>query len=191
MTKDKDLFNCGSSEDDEVIFRNVNGNPHTPINAKTGEVLLGDSDKSNDKKKMTPAEKIASVHIDFDRDNILPELDKVILEKMGLTESKPVLLKAYTIKRNFKRHIDVTDDIMQDIITETLYNPIDVFPANPNNSNYFHLAAFVEIEEKEGLKMGLVLLDVDNIKNNFEIGHAYFVDSDGFDRAKKKINKKD
>lgn len=36
-----------------------------------------------EKKKMAPAEKIASVHIDFNRDNVLPELNEDTLEKMG------------------------------------------------------------------------------------------------------------
>ncbi len=80
---------------------------------------------------------------------------------------------------------------MENIITEALYNPIDVFPANPENLNYFHLAAFVEVEDKRGLKMGLVLLDTDVSKTEFEVGHAYYVDSDGFKRALNKTNKKD
>ena len=42
--------------------------------------------ESSENKKMTPAEKIASVHIDFDRDNILPELNDEDLEKIGLKE---------------------------------------------------------------------------------------------------------
>lgn len=45
------------------------------------------------KKKLTPAEKIASVHIDFNKDNILPELNDEDLEKVGSKVNKPVLLK--------------------------------------------------------------------------------------------------
>ena len=142
-------------------------------------------------KKMTPAEKIASVHIDFDRDNLLPELNDSELEKMGVSESKPVLLKKTVIDRNLGKHFDVSKNTIQNIITEALYNPIDVFPANPNNSNYYHFASFVEVEDKSGLKMGLVLLDIDVTKDNFEIGHIYYVDSVGFDKTLKMANKKD
>lgn len=141
--------------------------------------------------KMTPAEKIASVHIDFDRDNILPELNEAILNKLGTTQNKKVLLKGATIKRNLGKHIDVTQDIMQDIIMQALYDPIDVFPANPNNANYYHMASFVEVPDKNGLKMGLVLLDIDKSKEHFEVGHAYFVDGKGFEKAKMKTSKKD
>lgn len=41
MEKDKDLISASNSEPDgEVIFRNVGNNPHMPINAKTGELLI-------------------------------------------------------------------------------------------------------------------------------------------------------
>lgn len=146
--------------------------------------------KSNE-KKMTPAEKIASVHIDFTKDNVLPELNEDTLEKLGEEKNRQVLLKSSTIKRNLGKHIDVPENVMQDIIAEALYNPIDVFPANPKNPNYYHMASFVEIKGKNGLKMGLVLLDVDKNKDYFDIGHAYFVDGDNFDKAKKKEQKKD
>lgn len=143
------------------------------------------------KKKMTPAEKIASVHIDFDRDNILPELNDDTLLKLGEKDNKNVLLKASSIKRNLGKHIDVSEEVMQNIIVEALYNPIDVFPANPNNPNYYHMASFVEVKGKNGLKMGLVLLDVDKSKNYFDIGHAYYVDGKGFEGALNKAQKKD
>ena len=45
------------------------------------------------KKKISPAENIASVHIDFDKDNVLPELNDGDLGKIGLKQNKPVLLK--------------------------------------------------------------------------------------------------
>lgn len=138
---------------------------------------------------MTPEQKIASVHIDFGKDNVLPELNDETIEKLGLSKNKPVLLKGSTIKRNLQRHIDVSDEIMQNIITEALYNPIDVFPANPNNPNYYHFASFVEVKTSDGLKMGLVLLDLDSQKAYFDIGHAYFVRSDAFERAKNKTKK--
>ena len=153
--------------------------------------LVDNYERKFGKIKMTPEQKIASIHIDFDKDNILPELNDDTLEKMGIKENKEVLLKSATIKRNLGKHMDVSEKTMQDIISEALYNPIDVFPANPNNPNYYHLASFVEVQDKNGLKMGLVLLDTDVSKDFFDIGHAYFVDSDGFEKALNKANKKD
>lgn len=62
-----------------------------------------------EKKKMTPAEKIASVHIDFDRDNILPELNEEDLPKIYVETNKPVLLKKSIIDRNAVEHADLSD----------------------------------------------------------------------------------
>ena len=159
-------------------------------NSEPESIEKGKSE-SSENKKMTPAEKIASVHIDFDRDNILPELDENVLDKLGTTQGKQVLLKGASIKRNLGKHIDVTEEVMQSIISQALYDPIDVFPANPNNPNYYHMAAFVEIPDKNGLKMGLVLLDIDKSKEHFEVGHAYFVDGKGYEKTKMKTQKKD
>ena len=160
-----------SKEEQEAKIKNAERiyNSDPPVNSKKPI------------KQMTPAEKIASVHIDFDRDNILPEFNEAILNKLGTTQNKKVLLKGATIKRNLGKHIDVTQDIMQDIIMQALYDPIDVFPANPNNANYYHMASFVEVPDKNGLKMGLVLLDIGKSKEHFEVGHAYFVDGKGFE----------
>ncbi len=44
MKKDEDLFSSSSSEDGNIIFRNVNGNPHTPINIRTGKVAFAEDD---------------------------------------------------------------------------------------------------------------------------------------------------
>lgn len=85
----------------------------------------------------------------------------------------------------------LTKTAAQNIIVETLYNPIDIFPANPDNPNYYHLASFVEVEDKDGLKMGLVLLDIDISKDYFEIGHVYYVNGEGFEKSQNKAKKKD
>lgn len=71
MTKDKDLYNCGNSEGDEVVFRNVNGNPHTPISVKTGDVLLGDNKYKRDK------EQLAEYVDDFRKGKTVPKIINV------------------------------------------------------------------------------------------------------------------
>lgn len=173
-------------------MRKYSSDPERDIsNLPSAKRIVDNYEKKFGKMKMTPEQKIKSVHIDFDRDNILPELNDDTLVKLGVKENRNVLLKSSVIKRNLGKHFDVSDEEMQDIITETLYNPIDVFPANPNNPNYYHLASFVEVKNKSGLKMGLVLLDTDVGKDYFEIGHAYFVNGDGFAKALNKTNKKD
>lgn len=145
------------------------------------------NEKSTD-KKMTPAEKIASVHIDFDRDNILPELNEEDLKKIGAKKNKPVLLKKNIIDRNASRHPDITEDDIQRIIANALYNPSEIFQANANKP-YYHFAKVVNVNSKGKSEIGLALLDVDENKDNFEVVHAHFVNMSGLQRVKN--NKKD
>lgn len=125
------------------------------------------------KKKMTPAQKIASVHIDFTKDNLLPELNEEDLQKVGSKINKPVLLKKSIIDRNAEEHSDLTDEDFQSIISNALYSPSEVFSANAEKP-YYHFAKVIEINSKGKPEIGLALLDVDENKDNFEIVHAQF-----------------
>ena len=137
------------------------------------------------KTKMTPAEKIASVHIDFDKDNILPELNDSELAKVGAKTNKPVLVKKNIIDRNFEEHNDLTAEDFQSIVAQALYTPSEVFAAH-RDKPYFHFAKVIEINSKGKPEIGLALLDIDENKDNFELVHAYFVGSKAYERAKKK-----
>lgn len=144
----------------------------------------------NDTKKLTPAEKIASVHIDFDRDNILPELNEEDLSKVGAKENKPVLLKKDVIDRNFIQHSDLTNEDFQTIISHALYEPSEIFLAN-DTKPYYHFAKVIEVSSKNKPKIGLALLDVDDKKDKFEIVHAHFMEIPRFDKMREKAKKKD
>lgn len=168
----------------------TNGSGEYRQNTGYSEILKGGSSNEGEDKKMTPAEKIASVHIDFDRDNILPELNESELEKIGNKKSKPVLLKKRIIDRNRIEHGDLTDDDFEQIIVKALYSPSEVFPANKDKP-YFHFAKVMEVTSKSKPKIGLALLDVDDNKINFEIVHAYFVEVPRFVKMREKEKKKD
>lgn len=140
-------------------------------------------------KKMTPAEKIASVHIDFDRDNILPELNEEDLVKIGVDKNKSVLLKEATIKRNFQAHGEVPLEKAEELISSALYSPTDVFRGN-DEKPYYTFAKPMMISQKDGNAIyGLVLLDVEEAKNNFEIVHWHWVRARSFETLKKKKGK--
>jgi len=141
--------------------------------------------ESKSERKMTPAEKIASVHIDFEKDNILPELNAAELQKIGASKNKPVLLKKSIIDRNAVEHYDLTNDDVESIIKNALYDSPEVFRAHKDKP-YYHFAKVIEINSKEKPEIGLALLDVDDKKDNFEVVHAYFVGNKAFERAKKK-----
>ncbi len=150
-----------------------------------------DKDKSGGsrQKKMTPAEKIASVHIDRARDNVLPELGEEELKSIGATKSKPVLVKKNIIGRNAERHKEISDADFETIIATALYDSPEVFRAS-STEPYYHFAKFVEYGERGSLKMGLCLLDVSESKDCFEVVHAYVVNGSKFEETKNAVKRK-
>lgn len=157
-----------------------------PLNADGSVDDLKLQEIYDSKKKMSPAEKIASVHIDFTKDNILPELNEEDLAKIGAKENKPVLLKKNVIDRNKNEHPDVSNDDLRKIIGESIYNPSNIFHANAEKPNYFHFSSFVELSAKGNPKIGMTLLDVDVKKDCFEIVHVHFVGIKGLQNYLKK-----
>ncbi len=136
----------------------------------------GIRDGGGETKKLTPAEKIASVHIDFTKDNILPELEETSLRKMGVQESKPVIVKASTIARNGSVHQDVDPKDVDKLIGETLYAPEEVVAGKNPNKPYFAFIKKIRISEKSGkTDYGTVLLDVTADNDNFEVVHWHWV----------------
>lgn len=157
-----------------------------PLNAdgSLDDLKLQELYNKSTKKKMTPAEKIASVHIDFDKDNILPELNDEDLEKVGSKVNKPVLLKKGVIDRNAKRHIDAMPDT-ELILKNALYAPSEVFKGNKDKPYYTFVKA-MKISNRNGLdEYGIVLLDVDEKKDDFEIVHWHWVNEDNINKLKK------
>ncbi len=139
---------------------------------------------NEESKKLTPAEKIASVHIDFDKDNVLPELNDGDLGKIGLKQNKPVLLKKSVIDRNEKRHTDVMPDT-ELVLKSALYSPSEVFKGNKDKP-YYTFVKPMKISKRNGLdEYGIVLLDVDEKKDNFEIVHWHWINAENIEKLKK------
>lgn len=125
----------------------------------------GDKPKKNSK----------TINIDFDKDNVLPELNDENLADIGVKKNKPVLLKKTVIDRNRQVHPDVSDSDMQAIIEQALYGKNNnVFRANAEKP-YYHFANFVRVGGKGKTRGGLALLDIDESKDNFEIVHLHYI----------------
>ena len=163
-----------SKEEQEAKIKNAERiyNSDPPVNSKKPI------------KQMTPAEKIASVHIDFDRDNILPELNEEDLSKIGVSSNKPVLLKKSIIERNTQRHNDAMPNT-ETILTQALYNPSEIFPGK-NEKPYYTFVKPLKISNRNGKdEYGIVLLDVSSTKDNFEIVHWHWVNEENLNSIKK------
>ncbi len=114
-------------------------------------------------------EKIANIHVDFSKDNHLPRLNPETLKKLGKSD-KPVLLKHDIIEKNRREHPDLSEADYKYIIGKSLYDHDSVLPANKNKRSYFNFIS--RIGEN---KNTVVLLEMSETKNNYEIVNLHFL----------------
>lgn len=138
-------------------------------------------------EKMTPAEKIASVHIDPTKDSVLPELNESDLAKMGISKNKKVVVKATTSDRNEIRHPDVSIEDRDKLIGETLYSPTEIFKGNKDKPYYTFIKP-LRLSPRDGktIDNGLVLLDIDETKESFEVVHWHWIREKDLEKLKAK-----
>ncbi|MCH5201903.1 MAG: DUF1073 domain-containing protein [Oscillospiraceae bacterium] len=120
-----------------------------------------------------------TVSIDFTKDNILPNLNQEQLDVLGV-ENKPVLLKKSVIDRTQSQHPEVSPEDYKEIIETALYNPDLVVPGNEKKPYYNFIARVGED------KNSVVLLEVSNEKENFEIVHIHWAR----DKSRKSLERK-
>ena len=132
-----------------------------------GKFGKGGGKAKEDEKHTSETKQVKRIKLDFNKDNILPELNKKDLEELGV-ESKPVLLKKAVIERNLLRQPEVKKEDYQDMLTSALYEPDAIIPGNANKP-YYNFIARTSPE-----KNSVVLLEVANNKDNFEIVHIHW-----------------
>ena len=141
----------------------------------------GSSSKSNNDDIQAKIDSLKN--IDFSKDNTLPNLNKDTLEQYGF-EDKPVLLKKSITEKNKANHPDITDDMAREIIGNSLYKPEAVLKANKDKPAYHNFITRLKDD-----KNSIVLLELSDEKENYEIVNYHYVSDDGVDR-KKRIDKK-
>ena len=153
---------------------------------KDGQFASKDTmDKENtDTEEADIQKKINSVSIDFDKDNVLPELNKKELEtfkSFGIdVKGKKVLFKKSTLDRNKIEHSDLSKEDYDKYIGRCLYSPEVVFRGNKDKP-YFNMVTRIGDD-----KNSVVLLDLVLSKDNLEIVHFHLLR----DKARKTLESK-
>ena len=107
-------------------------------------------------------------NIDWNKDNILPNLNKETLKKYGFKDKK-IRLKKDIIDRNNNEHSDITKEAAIRILGNALYKPESILKANKEKSSYYHFITQTNDEYSD-----LVLVDVSETEEYYDIIH-YFV----------------
>ena len=122
--------------------------------------------------------KINSIQISFENDNILPELNTETLEALG-RRSKPVLLKKSVLDRNQNKHPEIGTEEYDYLLGQALYNDPSHFPGHKDS--YVNLVTQIGEERNS-----LVLLEISERKDNFEIVHMMKINDSNLKRMKKR-----
>jgi hypothetical protein len=112
--------------------------------------------------------KMESVKIDFDRDNVLPELNKREADDLRI-KPKKIRLKKEIIDRQDIRHSEIPLKDTNMLIATALYAP-DVFGRDRNNG----YITFIKRLSKES-SSPLVLLDAEESEECYDIVHYHFI----------------
>lgn len=157
---------------------------HFELDTESGEItkgLVGQRSGAAVDRRSAIEEKIASIRIQRGKDSVLPNLNTETLAELGKVD-KPVLLKKEVLERNASRHADVPLDEARSLIGEALYNPVQVLRGN-NRKDYLN---FIGVDKERHC---VVLLDVEDAKDNFEIVHWHRVNMKGVKKLERKAQK--
>ena len=120
----------------------------------------------------------AGVNIHFDEDNVLPGLNQKTLKALN-QKSKPVLLKKSVIDRNLDKHPDVGMNEYNYLLGQALYRDPSFFPGQKDG--------YVNLVTQLGVgRNALVLLEMSDKKDNFEIVHLMKINDNNLRRMKKR-----
>ncbi len=137
--------------------------------------------------EMTAEEKMKAVDVKLGKETRLPPLNKADLERMGVKESKPVIWTKYSSTRSAAKHKDITVKEYNYLVGNSLYKHIYPVFRDRKNKNYWH---FIGTPETGRTSAPVVLLDVEETKNAFEIVHVHRMEANSLRRLLRKILKK-
>ena len=174
---------------DRVLYDLVN-----KTNLKTGKghdkSLIGVDNQGNlvDGEGRLVTEKVGSVDDLRDEDFTspsrsveLPELDVRVADAIG-TGGKPVVIKKNIFERNAKAHGDLTPADSRDILKAALYTPT-LYGRNQKTKRPYNWV-LIKTRDAEG-ENRVVLLEVNENKDNVEIVHWHYVRDNALETIKR------
>ena len=121
------------------------------------------------------------------RNIILPAIPDNVAEAVG-TNGKPVIIKKNIFERNLIRHSDLTPDQSRDILKSALYSP-DIYGQNQKRRRVNNWVVISVSDKQSSGTNKLVLLEVNENKENVEIVHWHYLDKRGMEKLKKQTER--
>ena len=115
----------------------------------------------------------------------LPKIPKNIDNALG-ANGKPVIIKKNIFERNKNAHSDLTAEQSREILKTALYSA-DLYAKNQKTKRPFNWVV-IKTKDHDG-KNKLVLLEVNDNKDNVEIVHWHYLDDRGLEKIKKQAER--
>ena len=115
----------------------------------------------------------------------LPKIPKNIDNALG-ANGKPVIIKKNIFERNKNAHSDLTAEQSREILKTALYSA-DLYAKNQKSKRPFNWV-IIKTKDHDG-KNKLVLLEVNDNKDNVEIVHWHYLDDRGLEKIKKQAER--
>ena len=156
-----------------VDFKDKQGNP---INADGTLKLerLSDIDELTDADFSTPYRNVE-----------LPKLPSNVDEAIG-ANGKPVIIKKNIFEKNLRDHSDLTPTQSREILSSALYHP-DLYGQNQKSRRPYNWVV-INTKDEQGHNR-LVLLELNDNKDNAEIVHWHYIDERGLGKIKRQAER--
>ena len=187
-------FVFNSPEDAQAFADKVFNTENNGNYAQKSEEIMRTDNQGNpiDEYGNLIVEKIASISDltdeDFEhptRSVELPAIPQNVDDAIG-ANGKPVVIKKNIFEKNKQSHSDLTPVQSREILHSALYNA-DLYGRNQKAKRPYNWVVINTTDEKGHNR--LVLLEVNNNKDNVEIVHWHYIDERGFGKIKKQAER--
>lgn len=187
-------FVFNSPEDAQAFADKVFNTENNGNYAQKSEEIMRTDNQGNpiDEDGNLIVEKIASISDltdeDFEhptRSVELPAIPQNVDDAIG-ANGKPVVIKKNIFEKNKQSHSDLTPVQSREILHSALYNA-DLYGRNQKAKRPYNWVVINTTDEKGHNR--LVLLEVNNNKDNVEIVHWHYIDERGFGKIKKQAER--
>ncbi len=194
---DAEIFAKGTEKYLPVVYEYIN----KQLDAKRQEKAEGKKEEKTDSQGnpinedgTLKVEQIGSIDELTDEDfntptrNVqLPTLSENVANAIG-TDGKAVVIKKNIFEKNKRDHKDLTAEQSREILKSALYNP-QLYGQNQKAKRPYNWVV-INTKDEAGHNR-LVLLEVNNNKDNVEIVHWHYVDQRGVEKIKRQAERED
>ena len=176
-TGNEDLFGAFDEWKEENHDRDENG--------RFKSKFLTSETKETNTEIQAKKDKVYKINFNETKDKVLPNFNSNVIEFLGLPEDNTVRIKENIIfNKNNINHSDITEEDAKQILSEALYEPINILKGSLTHDNRYNF--FMQVRND---KYGVVLIEIQKNERICDVINWHFLDNKGYKRKVKKDEK--